>query len=130
MKKIFAISVLMIISLTSFAQRENMRKMSVEERAQMQTERMSTSLELDSTAIDQVHEINLKYAKQMEEGRGENTSRFEMMKLMEKTNNAKNKELKTILTKEQYKKYMRQQQEMRNRMQERMGTQGGGQRQQ
>jgi hypothetical protein len=130
MKKTSVIIALMIFSLTSLAQRENMRNMSVEERAQMQTERMTTSLELDSTIIDQVHEINLKYAKQIEEGRGENISRFDMMKLMEKTNNAKNKELKAILTKDQYKKYMRQQQEMRNRMQEHMSSEGGGQYQQ
>jgi hypothetical protein len=88
---------------------------------------MTDFLELDSTVIGQVYDINLKYAKQVEDGRNENTSRYEMMKLLEKTNNAKNKEMKQVLTKDQYKKYMRAQQEMRNRMQQRMGAGNTGQ---
>jgi hypothetical protein len=120
MKKIFITAALMIINLSVLAQRGNLQNMSVEERAQFQTTRMTKFLELDSSVIDKVHEINLKYAKQLETGRTENTSRYEMMKLMEKTNNSKNKEMKKVLTKHQYKKYMRAQQEMRNRIQERM----------
>ena len=95
--------------------------MSVEERAIMQTEQMTANLELDTIMAKQVYDINLKYSKQLEESRQNTTSRYEMMKVMEKTNNARNKERKAILTKSQYKKYMRQQQEMQNKMQQRMG---------
>jgi hypothetical protein len=127
MKKYLLVSIFMILSLSAFSQQRNLRNMSVEERAQFQTERMTDFLELDSTVIGQVYDINLKYAKQVEDGRNENTSRYEMMKLLEKTNNAKNKEMKQVLTKDQYKKYMRAQQEMRNRMQQRMGAGNTGQ---
>jgi hypothetical protein len=83
---------------------------------------MTEFLELDSTTAEKVHAINLKYALKMEESRGQIESRFEMMQLMEKTNNAKNKEMKQVLAKDQYKKYIRQQQEQRQRMQQRMGA--------
>jgi len=95
--------------------------MSAEDRAALQTERMTTSLELDSVVAVQVHRINLKYAQQMEEGRKEGMSRYDMMQMMQKSNKEKNKEMKAILTKDQYKKYMRQQQEMQSRMPQRMG---------
>lgn len=134
MKKIFITTALMIINLSVFAQRGNYQNMSVEERAQFQTNRMEKSLELDSAIIDQVYEVNLKYALQMDEERKSGASRYELMTKMEKMNNSRNKDFKKIFTKEQYRKFMRQQQEMRNRMQERMGSRGqmgtGGNRQQ
>ena len=99
--------------------------MSPEERVRIQTDRTAELLELDSLTKNMVFDINLKYAKEFEAGRKEGTSRYEMMKQMDKLNNDKNKEMKVILTKDQYKKYMRQQQEMRQRMQQRMESGGG-----
>jgi hypothetical protein len=129
MKKTLLFGTFLIVSITVVAQRGNYQNMSAEERAKLQTNRMVESLELDSAIIDQAHEINLKYANQIEKARKPGASRYEMMQLMERTNNSRNKDFKKILTKDQYKKYMRQQQDIRNRMQERMGTGGGRQQQ-
>lgn len=125
MKKVILTGLLMSYILSAYAQRGDFRNMSVEERTKFQTDRMVTDLELDSAIIEQVYEVNFKYAKQMEEGRTEDMSRMDIMKLMEKTNKARNKEFKVILTKDQYKNYMRQQQERSERMQQRMKTGGG-----
>jgi hypothetical protein len=131
MKRTFLIAAFTIYSLTVFAQRGNFQNMSAQERAQFQTNRMVAALEIDSALVDQVHDINLKYATQWEKERTPEASRYEMMAKMEKMNHARNKDFKKVLTKEQYRKFMRQQQEMRNRMQERMrsgGQEGRGSR--
>jgi len=121
MKRMLIIGLLFCSPLIIQAQQRGMKDMSAEDRAALQTERMTTSLELDSVVAVQVHGINLKYAQQMEEGRKESMSRYDMMQMMQKSNKEKNKEMKAILTKDQYKKYMRQQQEMKRRMLQRMG---------
>jgi len=121
MKRMLIIGLLFCSPLIIQAQQRGMKDMSAEDRAALQTERMTTSLELDSVVAVQVHRINLKYAQQMEEGRKEGMSRYDMMQMMQKSNKEKNKEMKAILTKDQYKKYMRQQQEMQSRMPQRMG---------
>ena len=126
MKNILLIGLLIGTSLITQAQQGNFRNMSVEERAKVQTEQMNANLELDTIVAVKVYDINLKYSQQLEESRQNTASRYEMMKVMEKTKNARKKERKAILTKSQYKKYMRQQQEMQNQRQQRMG-QGMGQ---
>jgi hypothetical protein len=114
-----------MISSYSIAQRNDFRDMPPEERVRIQTDRTADFLELDSLTKDKVFEINMKYAREFEAGRKEGVSRYEVMKQMDKLNASKNKEMKMVLTKDQYKKYLRQQQEMRNRMQQRMESDGG-----
>ena len=125
MKQILTLLLLLMISSYSIAQRNDFRDMPPEERVQIQTDRTADFLELDSLTKDKVFEINMKYAREFEAGRKEGASRYEVMKQMDKLNVSKNKEMKAVLTKDQYKKYLRQQQEMRNRMQQRMESGGG-----
>ncbi|MFC2124200.1 hypothetical protein ACFLU5_05255 [Bacteroidota bacterium] len=104
MKTILLIGLLSCVSLFTYAQQENLRNMSAEDRARLQTERMTTTLELDSVLADLVNEINFRYSQQMEEGKKREMSRYDMMQMMQKSNKEKNKEMKAILTKYQYKK--------------------------
>ncbi len=125
MKQILTLLLLLMISSYSIAQWNDFRHLPPEERVQIQTDRTADFLKLDSLTKDKVFEINMKYSREFEAGRKEGASRYEVMKQMDKLNASKNKEMKTVLTKDQYKKYLRQQQEMRNRMQQRMESGGG-----
>ena len=113
-----------MISSYSIAQRNDFRDMPPEKRVQIQTDRTADFLELDSLTKDKVFVINMKYAREFEAGRKEGASRYEVMKQMDKLSVSKNKEMKAVLTKDQYKKYLRQQQEMRNKMQQRRESGG------
>lgn len=124
MRHILTLLLLLMISSYSIAQRNDFRDMSPEKRVQIQTDRTADFLELDSLTKDKVFVINMKYAREFEAGRKEGASRYEVMKQMDKLSVSKNKEMKAVLTKDQYKKYLRQQQEMRNKMQQRRESGG------
>lgn len=102
-------TVVAILALTTGAmaqQQEGKPKASPEERAEQQTKHMTSQLGLSPEQAAKVKEINLKYAQQQGEHRGDHES---MMKMTE----TKNAELKQVLTEEQYQKHMeRSQQKM------------------
>lgn len=88
------------------------------ERAQFQTERMTSSLKLDSVQVEKVGRINLKYAQKMDpiiKGNGSKISKFRAFKSI---NDEKQAELKKVLTKEQFAEFQRQQEEMKERLRE------------
>jgi len=72
---------------------------SAEEKAQFQTERMKTLLDLTEEQQLQVQEINLKYAQEAEE------ARKKMDAERQKRRDAKQAELEKILTAEQIEKF-------------------------
>lgn len=91
---------------------------SASERAQFQTERMTSSLKLDSAQVEKVGSINLKYAQKMDpviKGNGSKISKFRAFKSI---NDEKQAELKKVLTKEQFAEFQRQQEEMKERFRE------------
>ncbi|WP_080057708.1 hypothetical protein [Spirosoma aerolatum] len=108
---------LVLFSLVSYAQQ---RPIGIpEERATRQTARMKDVLTLSPEQEISVADINLKYAKQaqslMETG-GRNLKTMREAKAMMKS---KDKEMKEVLTKDQYKQYEALRDEMRSAMRER-----------
>ncbi|MEM1136946.1 MAG: hypothetical protein AAGI07_13995 [Bacteroidota bacterium] len=99
-------------------------KLSTEERAQRQTTFMKDSLNLTDEQLAVVQEVNLKYAKEREGLMQKDIPRQEKMYDMETLEIKREKELKKILDKEQFKKLKameeRRRAKFRERLQERM----------
>jgi len=105
--KLILVACFCLFTSVIFAQNRPQRgegrpQMTTEERVKMQTDRMKENLTLDDKQYESVKELNLKYAKKMEENTERNRETFQKM------NEEKNKELKEILTEEQYKKFEEQ----------------------
>lgn len=99
-----------VFTVSLYAQDRGEKKISPEERAVKQTERMTKHLELNADQQAKVKAIHVKYNKEMkakgEEARtkakkDKETRRAEMKKKHE----AKEAELKSVLTPEQYEKW-------------------------
>lgn len=91
-----------------------------EGRAKAISQKMKTKLNLSDDQYNKVYEINLKYGKQNEtvmQGSGDRMTKFQTLRTQ---NEEKNKELKTVLTKEQYEEYEKIQKEMRQEAMEKM----------
>ena len=77
-----------------------------EQMAERETSRMTEKLSLDEVQTAKVQELNLMYAKEMQEAREENKGDREHMKEMEAViNSEKSAEMKLILTEAQFKTY-------------------------
>ena|SRR6187402_2231674 len=88
-------------------------------RAMAFTERMRTELSLTDTQYPQVREINLKYAQKNEDIFKGSEGRFSKFKALKSSQKAKGKEMKAVLTSDQYKKYEAMVEEMKNKAMER-----------
>lgn len=90
-----------------------------EERASKLTEWMKTNLQLNDSQVAQVKDINLKYANKMQE-LYDNTTLTRRQKLQVLTDNdqAKDKELKNVLTEEQFKTYQAKKDEVKKQLKE------------
>lgn len=96
------------------AQGHRSQRPSPEERARWQTDWMKKELLLDSTVVPRVYAINLKYANKMEGiMQNDTSSRFERHQDVRNLMDAKDNELKKVLTDEQYKLYLQKRNEMR-----------------
>jgi hypothetical protein len=126
MKKIELLVLMMVLGITmSVAQNRGGQRMDPEERAKQTTKELKEALDLNADQEKKVYELNLKAGKEMADAWQEaNGDREAMREKMGKSRENTNKELKKILTAEQYKKYEAYQEERRNQRQ----RGGGGQR--
>ena len=91
-----------------------------EERANKLTEWMKTNLQLNEEQLTKAQAINLKYANKNQELHSGSMSRKEKMHILKENDKAKDAELKTLFTADQYKNYQEKKEEMRKQMKERM----------
>lgn len=104
------------IALTAQAQEQERTPLTSEERATKWTEWMKNELSITAEQEPEVHAINLKYAQQTESVRTQDGSRRSKFKDVKSIDNAKDEELKAILTPEQFEKYQARKQEMRKKV--------------
>jgi hypothetical protein len=78
---------------------------SPETRAKSITDKMKTELTLSDDQYNKVYDINLKYAQKNTEALKEEGTRLAKLKTMKADNAEKSKELKAVLTEEQFEKY-------------------------
>jgi len=91
-----------------------------EQRAKMQTDLLQTKLGLDTNQVVKVQAINLAAAQKMDpvlKGDGGKLAKFRQMREIEST---RDKDLKKVLTAEQYKQYEAAKEEIKEKMKERM----------
>lgn len=98
---------------------ELMTSTTPEERAQMQTDHMKETLTLTENQVPQVHEINLKYARKMQDAYNGGGGRLQKLKRVKGVSQDKDKELKRVLTSTQYATYESNKEEMKEKMRER-----------
>ncbi|MBK6832358.1 MAG: hypothetical protein IPG92_17205 [Flavobacteriales bacterium] len=113
MKKLLIIA-LTVMTVAAQAQDTEKDRKSPQERAQLQTDRMTKELGLVEDQAAKVAAINLKYAEQAEALRAERQAQMEAMRKQEKgkaIQEAKEAELKGVLSEEQYKQWQAKKEE-------------------
>jgi Spy/CpxP family protein refolding chaperone len=87
--------------------KEQLHQMSPEERAELQTRAMQEELDLNAQQRTDVYAINLKYAKQAQPLIEQSGRKQRKKQQTRKLRRQKNAQLKTVLTPEQYERYVR-----------------------
>lgn len=121
--KLLAMAMLLLAGFTLQAQPGGGgRDMNPEKRAEQQTAQMTEKLSLSEAQTGKVKEINLKYANKMKEARDAADGDWSSMReTMTALRDEQDKELKTVLTEEQYTQWDRIRTEQRNNRGGRMG---------
>lgn len=116
------IFILLLVSLAtaftskSFAQERTPK--TPDERAAALTGWMKDNLQLTPEQEEPIQSVNLKYANLNEELRSNSLSRLQKAKKLKANDQAKDKELKAILTDEQYTLYQSKKDEIRQKFKE------------
>lgn len=97
---IWTMAICLATSTSLFAQ-----KRSAEDRAKKEAERITKELKLDATQAKKVEKLTISYAKKMKSLR-QNGDRAKMREAFTQMRKEKDAEMKKILTKEQFKKYV------------------------
>ncbi|MCE7055416.1 DUF4890 domain-containing protein [Algoriphagus sp. AGSA1] len=110
MKKwIFATGVIVMISLSTMAQRRGGERLTAEERAERNTEQMAEKLSLDDSQKKQILEINLEYAKKYEaemvQRKAEAEARKAKMEALREEMKDQDTKIQAVLTEEQRAKW-------------------------
>ena len=152
MKKILFCIVATMFATMTFAQhhgapQHQRREFNPEEMAQRQTMRLHQALQLDSIQFQAVFLINYADALTMQDSMNVRRERMEkmraegkkpermqpsqeqmkaMMEMQKQREQVRNEQMKTILNSEQYEKYLKMQEEQRERMRQGFGGRPGG----
>lgn len=90
-----------------------------EERAEMQTDNMKETLSLTSDQVDEVREINLTYARKIQNAYDASGSKVQRLRKIRTLAGEKDGELKKVLTSSQYTTYREKKEEMKKQLRER-----------
>lgn len=152
MRKIILCVVATMLAATTFAQtghnrQQRRREFNPEEMAQQQTMALHQALQLDSVQLQAVFLINYADALTMQDSINARRERMEKMKaegkrperkrptdeeiktreeINKERENIRNEQMKTILTPEQYEKYLKYKEEERERMRQGWGGRRNG----
>ncbi|WP_448699054.1 hypothetical protein ACFGVR_19155 [Mucilaginibacter sp. AW1-3] len=99
---------------------EMLKNSTPEQRAQMQTSMMKAKLRLDTVQVIKIQAINLAAAQKMEPVLKGDGGKLAKLRQMREIENTKDKELKKVLTSDQYKQYEAAKDEMKEKLRERM----------
>lgn len=109
---LFCSLLLLLTPVFASAKMDEIRNSTPEQRAQMQTKWMESNLSLDSAASASVSAINLKYARETQALISSDTPKFQKLMTFRKNSEAKDGELKSLFTPEQYSLYQQKKSEM------------------
>jgi hypothetical protein len=110
----FVLRCVLLVSIPAFAtaQMDDLKNTTPEERSGMLTKMMQSSLTLDEKTSAAVSDINLKYAKETQTLMDSSSPRLQKLMTFRQNSQAKDAELKSILTPEQYQLYEQKKSEM------------------
>jgi hypothetical protein len=97
-----------------------------ESRASKMTEWMKTNLSLTPDQLSKVQELNMKYAVRMDSLRNSSLEKQDKHAAMKSGNEAKDSELKGILTSEQYATYQEKKKEMKGKYKDKAKDKNSG----
>ncbi|MBN9299493.1 MAG: hypothetical protein J0I41_21005 [Filimonas sp.] len=112
-------------------QKKLMQAHKIEQAAELQTKMMTAQLDLTDEQVPQVYQVNLKETQEMMgdaaklKGAKRKLQKFKAAKALKSDSKDKDKELKKILTSDQYSKYEKSEQEMQAMMKEKMKEKKG-----
>jgi len=120
MKKIMLFSFLLVplLSLVLSVNAQDKQPMNPQEKAQKLTDWMKTSLKLTDDQVAKVQPINLKYAQKMADTKNSSQDQNAKMAAMKADEEAKDAELKAVLTPEQYSSWQTKKADMKKEMKE------------
>ena len=101
---------------------DKLKAMTPQQRADYQTGLMKTKLHLDTQEIVKVKAVNLKYAQKFEPIIKSDDGRFTKLKKFKALQDQKDAELKTIFNGNQFKVYQDYENEMREKMKEKVSN--------
>lgn len=107
---------------------EKLKDTTPEQRATVQTELMKASLGLAPAQVERVAAVNLKYAQQMQPVIAGSEGPLRKLSAMQRVNEAKEGELRVVLSDAQFQKYLAGREELRRRFEEKIVQKkpGGG----
>ena len=115
-----AMSLLIVVAAGAQNEMEKLKSSTPEERARLQTEMMKTKLGLTPDQTPKVAAINQKYAQRMEPIIKGQEGPLMRLRQMREVGQAKEAELKGVLSPEQFQKYLAEKQEMREKFEDKL----------
>ncbi len=115
-----AMSLLIVVAASAQNEMEKLKSSTPEERARLQTEMMKSKLGLTSDQTPKVAAINQKYAQRMEPIIKGQEGPLMRLRQMREVGQAKEAELKGVLSPEQFQKYLAEKQEMREKFEDKL----------
>lgn len=107
-------TLLLMGPVVAVAQMDDLKNTTAEERASMLTDMMKSSLSLDEKTSASVADINLKYAKEVQTLMDSDSPNLQKLMTFRANSQAKDDELKAVLTPEQYSRYEQKKSEMQD----------------
>lgn len=105
---------------------EEIKNTKPEDRAKYQTEWMKKELKLDNLQEQKAYSINLKYAQKNQSIINSADSKMQKYKAFKSSQEAKDKELKSVFSENQYTTYKQKKEELKDKMREKFKDQKGG----
>ena len=115
-----AMSLLIVVAAGAQTEMEKLKSSTPDERARFQTEMMKAKLGLTSDQTPKVAAINQKYAQRMEPIIKGQEGPLMRLRQMREVGQAKEAELKGVLSPEQFQKYLAEKQEMREKFEDKL----------
>lgn len=110
----------LVLPAVALAQMDEIKNSTPEQRAQMQDKWMQSNLSLDEKTAASVSAINLKYAKETQALVASPSPNFKKLMSFKSNSQAKDAELKGVLTAEQYTLYEQKKSEMEAQLKQKL----------
>lgn len=115
-----SLSMLLFCACSAKSQTVSNNQTPVEQRAKALSEKMKKEIPItDSTEYEKVYALNLKYAQKMQEAFQGAQGKMAKISAAKSVRKKKDKEMKTLLSKDQFKKYQELEDEQKEAMRER-----------